>query len=269
MKRLVHLSDLHFGRDRAELLDPLLRAIRELQPHLVVISGDLTQRATAEQFKAAAGFIEKIGIQVLTIPGNHDVPLHNVLMRFFLPWWRYRRWINRDLEPTYADDAMTVVGVNTVDPFSWERGWLTSRAMRRACQVFRAATDRRIHVLVAHHPLDHAPDEPKQLMRGATRGIGHLRDCGADVVLSGHLHSWRAEPFASVEGQHAPLQVHAGTSLSNRLRGEDNDFNLLELEPGSITVVRHAYDDANAGFVPMTTRVFRLTLSGWRLHDQG
>ena len=45
MKTLVHLSDLHFGRIDPALVDPLRRAVVELKPDLVAISGDFTQRA--------------------------------------------------------------------------------------------------------------------------------------------------------------------------------------------------------------------------------
>lgn len=264
MKRIVHLSDLHFGRDRPELLEPLLTAIQDLTPDLVVISGDLTQRATDDQFMAAARFIKAIGAPVLTIPGNHDVPLHNLLMRVMIPWRRYRRWINKNLEPTYSDDEIVVVGVNTVYPLAWQRGWLKSGTLKRVCQIFAASTDSRIQVLVVHHPLEHQPDERKQLMWGASDGIERLAECGADVVLSGHLHSWRVEPFAVVEGRHATLQVHAGTSLSNRLRGEVNDFNLLELARDQINVARYAYDDATGGFAAMTPLHFQASAAGWQ-----
>ena len=263
MKRLVHLSDLHFGRDRPEVLGPLLTAIKDLQPDLVVISGDLTQRATEEQFQSAAQFIKGIGTPVLTIPGNHDVPLHNVLIRVLIPWRRYRRWINTNLEPTYEDDEITVAGVNTVNPLAWQRGWLKSATLKRVCQTIAASKDSRIHVLVVHHPLEHLPDERKQLMHGASEGIQRLAESGADVVLSGHLHSWRVETFAVVEGQHATLQVQAGTSLSNRLRGEVNDFNLLEIESDHIKVVRHAYDDAKGGFAATSALHFRASANGW------
>lgn len=263
MKRVVHVSDLHFGRDRAEVLGPLVATIVSLQPDLVIISGDLTQRATDPQFAAAAAFVASLQRPVLTVPGNHDVPLHNLFLRLFLPWRRYRTWINRDLEPAHSDDEMLVIGVNTVNPFAWQRGWFRSRAIRKVCAAFTGSTGRRVHIVVAHHPLDHLPGERKSLMHNAGKGIQRLSECGADMVLSGHLHSWRAAPFPVVAGRLSALQVHAGTSLSNRLRGEVNDFNLLQVERDQITIIRHAYDDAAEKFDVIGTRTFLRTPGGW------
>jgi 3',5'-cyclic AMP phosphodiesterase CpdA len=263
MKRIIHLSDLHFGRDRPELLLPLVHAVTEVRPDLVIISGDLTQRATAPQFAAAASFIKSLDRPVLCVPGNHDVPLHNLFVRLFMPWRRYRRWINPDLEPTHADDEMVVIGVNTVNPFVWQQGWFRARAIRRVCAAFAGSTARRVHLVVVHHPMEHLPGERKSLMRGAATGIQHLSDCGADIVLSGHLHSWRAEPFSLVVGRPSALQVHAGTSLSNRLRGEVNDFNILEVEPTRVTVARHAFVDDAGGFRMISSRTFLRSEAGW------
>lgn len=263
MKRIVHVSDLHFGRDRPELLGPLQAAIGTLQPDLVIVSGDFTQRATDPQFAAAAAFIASLNRPVLTVPGNHDVPLHNLFIRVFLPWRRYRKWINRDLEPTWSDDEMVVIGVNTVNPFAWQRGWFRSRAIRKVCAAFKGSTGRRVHIVVAHHPLEHLPGEHKSLMHNAGKGIQRLSECGADVVLSGHLHSWRAALFPPVPGRLSALQVHAGTSLSDRLRGEVNDFNLLQVERDRITIIRHAFSDESATFHAISTNIFLRTPEGW------
>ncbi len=263
MRRLVHLSDLHFGRDRAEVLGPLTQAVNALAPDLIIISGDFTQRATEKQFAAAASFLAALRAPTLSVPGNHDVPLHNLFVRIFMPWRRYRRWIDADLQPSFEDDEMVVIGVNTVNPFAWQRGWFRSRAMRRACAAFGTSTGARAHIVVAHHPLEHLPGEAKSLMRGASKGLRRLSDCGVDAVLSGHLHSWRAEPFVQTEGRMSALQVHAGTTLSDRLRDEVNDFNLIEVEKGRLTVTRHAFADSAAGFSAMGAVTFHKTPDGW------
>lgn len=263
MRRLVHMSDLHFGRDRPELLEPLKQAVNDLGPDLIVISGDLTQRATELQFAAAAGFIQGLTSPVITIPGNHDLPLHNLFLRIFLPWRRYRRWIAADLEPRFSDEEIVVIGVNTVNRFAWQQGWLKTRAISKICSAFAGISAQRTRVVVLHHPLEHLIDENKRLMRNAGLGLKELSDCGTDLVLSGHLHSWHAGPFAVVEGRRTALHVHAGTSLSNRLRGEINDFNLLEISSDQIAVYRHAFSDTNAAFSVVATSTFVAGPAGW------
>ena len=263
MRRLVHMSDLHFGRDRPELLEPLRQAVNGLRPDLIVISGDLTQRATDLQFAGAAAFIHGLTSPVITIPGNHDIPLHNLFLRIFLPWRRYRRWIAAEQEPKFSDSEIVVIGVNTVNRFAWQQGWLRTRAIRKICTEFVGEGGLRTRVVVVHHPLEHVLDDNKRLMRNAGLGLKALSDCGTDLVLSGHLHSWRAGPFAVVEGRRSALQVHAGTSLSNRLRGEINDFNLLEISPGQITVRRHAFSDDGAMFSAVAASTFVAGPAGW------
>ena len=262
------MSDLHFGRDRPELMQPLIEAVNRLAPDLIVISGDLTQRATDLQFAAAAAFIQGLTAPVITIPGNHDLPLHNLFLRIFLPWRRYRRWIKADLEPRFSDDEIVVIGVNTVNRFAWQQGWLRTRAIRKICTEFARDGAPRTRVIVVHHPLEHVMDQNKRLMRNAGLGLQALSDCGTDLVLSGHLHSWRAGPFAEIEGRRSALQVHAGTSLSNRLRGEINDFNLLEISSNQITVHRHAFNDTSAAFSAVATSTFVTGPAGWSRTDK-
>ena len=61
MRRIVHISDVHFGKINQEQVGPITKVIHELKPHLTVISGDLTQRARAWQFAAARTFYNQDG----------------------------------------------------------------------------------------------------------------------------------------------------------------------------------------------------------------
>lgn len=263
VRRLLHLSDLHFGRTRPELLEPLLASVNACAADLVVVSGDFTQRARRSQFAEARAFLDRIAAPTLVVPGNHDVPLDNVWLRMTRPFEGYRRWISSDLEPSYSDAAMIVQGVNTVDPFSWQRGRIPRRAVARACEAFRNGPHRRIRVLVAHHPLQHDPAKDKAPMRGAGRAFDAFATCGADILLTGHLHCWGAEPFAARRGEGgAILQIQAGTGLSTRLRGESNDFNLLTIGPGRVAVERHVATDG-AGFAPAVRVAFERGERGW------
>ena len=262
MRRLVHLSDLHFGRTRPELLDPLVAAIAGAAPDLVVVSGDLTQRARNRQFAEARRFLDRLDAPWLAIPGNHDIPLGNLASRLVDPFRRYRRWIDRDLEPRFLDAELAVVGINTVDPLAWQRGRIGRSATRRAATAL-AAAGQATRVVVVHHPFEHLPGEPKTLMKHAPRGIEALTRAGADIVLSGHLHAWRAEPAALRIGEARSLLVQAGTGLSTRLRGEENDFNLLTILPAAVTVERFTARADARGFRRDGAAEFRRTAEGW------
>jgi 3',5'-cyclic AMP phosphodiesterase CpdA len=263
MRRIVHISDLHFGRTRPELLEPLLCRIATLDPDLVAVSGDLTQRARAKQFAEARAFLDRLDARWIAVPGNHDVPLYNVTRRILDPYRNYRRTISKDLEPSYTDAEIVVTSVNTVDPFSWQRGRISSRDIRRACGRVEGCGNGRTSILVVHHPFMHLPGEPKALMRGARSGIRAAGRNRVDVVLAGHLHAWRVEPVAARLDSAHTIQVQAGTGLSTRQRGEENDFNLLTIDAGSIVVDRYAADEDLGDFRPAASRRFLRAGSGW------
>ena len=274
MARVVHISDLHFGRTRSELLRPLIALLNGTGADLIAISGDLTQRARSSQFRAARTFIERLEAPVLVVPGNHDVPLDDIFTRFLYPFRRFRKYISHELEPHFENDEITVTGMNTVNPYAWQRGRVGGRALRRVCAAFAAESGPesgpgsgtgggRVRIVVAHHPFEHQPTDTKVLMKGAEKAVNALADCGADVILTGHLHSWRAEPFAERVGRRGALQVHAGTGLSTRLRGEENDFNVLTIHPGEIAVDRYAAGHGAETFRQVQRAVFRSGPQGW------
>lgn len=268
MRRVIHLSDLHFGRARPELLFPLQAAVTEAAPDMVVVSGDLTQRARSAEFREARIFLDTLPAPWLSVPGNHDVPLYNLAERMLRPWRKYRKWVSRDLEPAQCDDDLALVGCNTVDPRRHQRGRIGRRAIARICGIFGDGPERRLNILFAHHPFEQEEGNAKTPMRGAPRALDSLRDCGAHVVLSGHLHRWRAGPFVQNARVEGPVQIHSGTSLSSRLRGEVNDFAMLDIEDRSVTVRRMVVDDTALAFGEMERIVFRRGTGGLSLVDR-
>ncbi|KAF0676503.1 metallophosphoesterase family protein [Profundibacterium mesophilum] len=262
MRRVIHLSDLHFGRIREDLVDPLLATITEIDPDLVIVSGDLTQRARRRQFAQARAFIDRITAPVLTVPGNHDVPLDNLWVRLLRPFARYREIINPALEPDWSDEEINVIGVNTVNPFAWQSGLIRGRAVKRVCKAFDQNRHRRMRFVALHHPLEHAPGTEKRLMRGARKAAGVLAGCGADIVLCGHLHAWRADPVRSEANGGAVLLVQAGTGLSTRLRGEENDFNLLVVDGPNLSIIRYVAG-SEPRFEAESERRFRRDGADW------
>jgi len=263
VSRIVHLSDLHFGRARPELVEPLLETIAGLAPDLVAISGDLTQRARPAQFAAARAFLDRLPAPWLAVPGNHDVPLDNLPARFLQPWSRWRRWIARDLEPVAEARGALVVGMNTVDRFAWQRGRLSATRLGRITSRLRAGPAA-VRVVVAHHPLELDPEGRKTPMVGGERGLAALAAAGADLVLSGHLHSWRAGVVTSSRDGRGAVGVQAGTGLSTRLRGEENDFNLVETARDGIEIERFVAAEGGEGFTSARRVRFRRAADGWR-----
>lgn len=265
MARLLHLSDLHFGRTRAGLLRPLIETAWKLKPDVTLISGDLTQRAREWQFEEAANLIAQLPQPVLAVPGNHDIPLDLPISRFLRSFSAYKADISRDLEPLLDLPGVRVVSMNTAWPFAWEHGRVRSRSLARAVQRLRDAPPGVLRVVMLHHPLVHPPGARKEPMPNGEPAAHALAEAGADLVLSGHLHTWGAAADMLHEGSRAMLQVSAGTGLSTRLRGEENDFNLIEtLSPPPVHQLRVTrYIAGGDGFVPEATADFVERETGW------
>lgn len=257
MTRIVHLSDLHFGRARPELLAPLSTAITQAAPDLVVVSGDLTQRARSREFRAARAFLDALAVRWLAVPGNHDIPLFSPLERITRPYRKYRECIAYDLEPTVTLDGAVVAGCNTVDRFAHQRGRARIGSMRRICEAFALSGKDRLRIVVAHHPFEQDAGLHKRPMKRAAASLERLKDCGAHLVLSGHLHMWHSGAFVTRPGRIGPVQVHAGTSLSTRLRGEVNDFALLDIDGPDLGVTRMAVEAESTDFEAVEVTRFR------------
>lgn len=265
MRTIAHLSDVHFGRVDFDLLDPLRATLESVRPDLVVVSGDLTQRAKIEQFHAAKAFFDTLPKPQLVVPGNHDVPLYRVVERFAGPLRNYRAVMGDDIEPVFIDDEIAVVGVNTARSLVFKGGRINREQMERIRSILAPLPDELTKIVVSHHPFNvpEGSDEAHQIVGRAGKALEHLAGCGADLFLSGHLHEASVTRIADrydIAGVHA-LVVQAGTATSSRTRGEPNTFNVLRTAPGRITIDRYAWE--RAAFVKDATETFHHDGGGW------
>jgi 3',5'-cyclic AMP phosphodiesterase CpdA len=266
MRTLVHLSDLHFGRVDDQLIDPLISAVTEINPDLVAVSGDLTQRARAHQFREARAFLDALPQPQIVVPGNHDVPLHNVLTRFLRPLDKYKRYITDDLQPAYVDDEIVVVGVNTARSLTVKGGRINENQVARIREKLCGSGDDLVKAVVTHHPFD-LPEgySDRELVGRAQMAMTGLADCGADLFLAGHLHVSHTGHTAkryNIRG-HSALVVQAGTASSTRARGEANSFNVIRISRPDITVQRLTWQPASSTFAVSGEENFRHRSDGW------
>jgi 3',5'-cyclic AMP phosphodiesterase CpdA len=267
MRKLVHLSDLHFGHVDQFIIEPIIAKIRELEPDVVVVSGDLTQRARSEQFKEAREFLDQLPSPQIIVPGNHDVPLYNVLARFLQPLDKYRRYITDDLEPFYSDEEVAILGINTARSLTIKDGRINEEQIESIRQRLCPFGDEVAKIIVTHHPFDlpegHDEDE---LVNRAELAMAALAHCGADVLLAGHLHvshTGHSSARYKIAGHNA-LVVSAGTATSTRGRGETNSFNVLRIKHPFINVERLSWQPDRQTFTPSSTEHFRHTPDGWQ-----
>ncbi|TZF88150.1 metallophosphoesterase family protein [Cognatilysobacter lacus] len=239
MRTVVQISDLHFGRVDPELLAPLREAIETLQPDVLVVSGDLTQRARESQFSDAAEYLQTLPVPQIVVPGNHDVPYYDVVRRFLSPLDRFHRYITDDAFPTYIDDEIAVVGVNTARSATFKGGRINVDQVREIEQRFHGLAEHVTRIVVTHHPFDVPPggDESDVLGR-APMAMEEFAKAEVDVFLSGHLHHSNTGTTAHryrIQG-FAALVVQAGTATSTRERDETNAFNVLRIGDTDLTV---------------------------------
>lgn len=272
MRKIVHLSDLHFGRVDERVVRPLAEAVRDLKPSLVVVSGDLTQRARAHQFQEARAFLDSLPKPQVVVPGNHDVPLWDALARFTQPLEKFRRYISDDLEPFYEDGEMAVAGVNTARSWTRKYGRVNERQVARLRERLCGYRDEVFKVVVTHHPFDLPPGHDEREIVGRARmAMEALAACGVDILLAGHLHlshtGHTAERYR-ISG-HSALCVQAGTATSTRGRGEANSFNVIRLKHPHAQVERRVWQPEAKSFRPGPAETFRRTAEGWaRLTDE-
>lgn len=272
MRTIAHLSDLHFGRVNPLLIDPLVRVVREVEPDVVAISGDLTQRARSYQFDQARTFLEALPKPQIVVPGNHDIPLHNVFARFLEPLTKYKRYITDDLQPTYEDEEVVIVGVNTARSSVIKGGRINESQVGRLREKFCSLGSGVVKVVVTHHPFD-LPEGygERELVGRARMAMTGLAECGADLFLAGHLHvshTGHTKRY-NIRG-HSALVVQAGTATSTRERGEANSFNVLRIAFPTIAVERFSWNPSTTTFVASNVEQFKHAAEGWiRTEESG
>jgi 3',5'-cyclic AMP phosphodiesterase CpdA len=266
MRTLVHLSDLHFGRVDPALLDPLVKTVHEVAPDVVVVSGDLTQRARRAQFAEARDFLARLPAPQIVVPGNHDVPLYNVFARMLRPLANYKRYIGDDLQPSFVDAELAVVGVNTARSLVLKNGRINEEQLQSLRATLSALPGAVVKVVVTHHPFDFAAGwDSDQRVGRADLAMATFARCGVDVLLAGHLHASHSGDSGDRYALHGyeALVVSAGTATSTRGRGESNSFNVLRVDAERVEVDRWTWDAAGGAFVPASAARYRREERGW------
>src|SRR5260370_2586859 len=154
MATIAQISDLHFGRHSDAAAEDLLTSLREHNPDLVVLTGDLTQRARSGEFIQARHFLNRIAQPKLAVPGNHDMPLYNLFHRFLTPFAKYHRYISflglaGDL---FSNQEIAVLGLNTARRFTHHSGRVSTEQTALVRRTFPTVPSVVFTVLPPHRP---------------------------------------------------------------------------------------------------------------------
>jgi len=259
MTVILHLSDTHFGTEEAPVIAALQQLVRQEKPSAVILSGDITQRARRAQFTAARAFCDSLHVDhLLTLPGNHDIPLYNVAARLFAPYRGYARVFGHNLEPELEFADVLVIGVNTTRPERRKDGVVSPRQIRRVVQRLHGARREQLRIVVTHQPACvMRPEDEKDRLHGGEEAALAWSRAGADLLLGGHIHlPYVSDVCTRVKTATRTLYcIQAGTAFSHRVRhNTPNSVNVIRWtapaagEPRVCHVERWDYDLADSRF---------------------
>jgi 3',5'-cyclic AMP phosphodiesterase CpdA len=267
MARLVHLSVLHFGAHDERLVEAVDWQVDELKPDLVVISGDFTQRARTEQFRRACEFLDGLrdrGHEVLGVPGNHDVPLYDVLRRFLSPLARYRRFVDETLCPFVELPGIAVLGINTARSLTFKDGRINQDQVEFIRETFLRTPSEAVRIVVTHHPLFalRVGDEVERAIGRQELALDAVEDAGVDMLLAGHNHHASSQDASDlVTRAGGVLVVQAGTATSTRVREQEQSFNTIDIGDSKVTVTVNAWSGTD--FRPTDARCYQWREGRW------
>lgn len=270
MRRVVQISDLHFGKSDGTLLEPLRQAIEEIAPHVLIVSGDLAEHATEREFRQAAAFLRILPKPQVVVPGNHDMPFYNLWERAFVGLKRFHDIVSPEIPDCFEDDELVILGADTSRVWPIRGGSLSSLQLEKLAQDFAKVPPAKVRMLVTHHPFDLPMAQNRRLIVGhARRSIKRLAPV-VDILLAGHIHlsSTGSTSIRYKTAGHALAFVQAGTAVSTRDKGEKNSFNSLLIKGGddggkAVVTDTWTWNLQSGRFAIRCSNEFRLESEGW------
>lgn len=271
--RVAHISDIHFGKiSHPDVVPALISEVNEGDFDLVVISGDITQRARQREWEPAQEMMEAMIPPLVVIPGNHDVP----------PWWKpasrlfrhrapFRHYVSRDTTPSFEADIeglrLAVFGMDSTRGLAIANGTIYARQVTAMERFFAAQPEDAFRILTVHHPLKQVRAlAPYPLPHGASRAFRRAAHAGVELILSGHLHrSHVAHVEVKAAEGHRVAIASAGTATSSRGRLENrgiNFYNAVSVWPDRFSVEERRFEPMHNRFVRERRHAFERSLSG-------
>lgn len=265
---LFHASDLQAGSPfLPAAADALVDLVQRIGPDVLVVSGDLTQRAKPSEFDTARALMDRLGgIPVVITPGNHDVPLYRVWERIAAPFRAWTRFAGSPaLNSVTRVKNATIVALNSAAPRqAIVNGRLSPAQLDFAEGAFSESDAGDWRIVVTHHHFVRAPEgDGGPPLPGAGRIVRRFAAMGVDAVLGGHVHQVHLRTSHDVEGvgvdgPAVPI-LATGTATSRRGRGVERRANSVcvhRFEGDQITVSPWLREPDDHSFRPLAEVVF-------------
>jgi len=273
MTTMVHLSDTHFGTELPLVMRAVQAAISDIKPDIITITGDLTQRAQPDQFKATQAFLNTLPAAVkFVIPGNHDIPLYNLASRLITPYSNYCAVFGA-CEAILCYEDIGIIALDATSRWRHTRGILGHKqVIARIKQARSQLSASAILVVCAHQPLAVAwPEDTHNILINAQQTAKLFADHGVDMILSGHVHV----PLMVTTDAYFPslkrrmILSGAGTAISRRTRpNAPNSFNIIRTERMEEKITIHLtlmeYQPKQEAFLATTQKAFSQSSLGWQ-----
>lgn len=224
---IIHISDLHFGMHNPAIIEPFLEDVTLLKPDAIIISGDLTQRARSEQYQQLSEFLQRLPVPFLIVPGNHDIPLYNPISRFLYPFKNYKDYISPQLETSFNNNEVNILGVNSATPYKVKDGILSKKTLDRIKNHF-SSTSKQLNILFFHHNLKYFSGMHHPL-NNAEEFLKYLKDSPIHIVCTGHLHYANLKLIDKNQGKQCAL-LHAGSLFCQRTKDGKNSFYVINTD---------------------------------------
>lgn len=262
MIKLAHISDLHFGTENLEVIEALQVELTSIIPDVIVVSGDLTQRAKNHEYNSAKKFLASTGIPYIVIPGNHDIPLYNLWGRVVNPFKKFDSYFDR-ADSFHKGGNVEIVGLNSVRNLRLKSGRISVDRLEKDKKDFSTSENNIIRIIVLHHNLFHRPStaDASKLFRARLMQKWAAENNIA-MALFGHDHKSMVKLIDESNEGPGFILVQAGTAFSTRTRGEPNSYNLIEISEAECTI--KVSECRNNKFEPVSEHHFVRKAAGWQ-----
>lgn len=250
------------GRSEAWEPLPALRAlIADLEPELLVVTGDLAHRGRRAELETASALLRGLGLPLLVVPGNHDIP-YTVPTRFTRT---YAAWheVFGPIEPVYASEGLVVAGVSSVRPWRQQGGAVDRARLAAAIDRLQQGAPDALRVVALHHHLAAPPWRAarKRPLSDRDAVLRTLVAGGVELVIGGHVHQGavteRREFKVLEEGPRLSLVLATAAALGRprpRRKEEARGLNVYEADAATIRVRTFSWD--GSGFLQVGERVY-------------